>query len=115
MYTIKSSKIFYYLPEIFDELLQADSVENKDAGIVVELPFTGLDRDQIDVTVTDSVITIKTVNDEKNKKYFFNFEKKYKIPTYVDSTKIVADYTNGLLKVTFPVSEKAKPVKIEVK
>ena len=41
----------------------------------------------------------------------YNFFKKYKIPTDVDSTKISANIKDGILRINFPYSEVKKSKK----
>ena len=43
------------------------------------------------------------------------FERAFSLPTTVDPEKIVANYANGILTVTIPKAERARPREIPVK
>jgi HSP20 family protein len=44
-----------------------------------------------------------------------SFERAVSIPTNIDTEKVAAQYKNGVLVITLPKREEAKPKKIEVK
>ena len=44
-----------------------------------------------------------------------SFERAFSLPTTVDPDKIAATYTNGILTVTIPKAERARPREIPVK
>jgi HSP20 family protein len=103
-----------------------DVVENeKSYEITAELP--GMDEKNIEVKVADGILTIKgekqEEKEEKKKGYYLqerrfgSFERSFELPESVDSDKIDASFTKGLLTVTLPKKAEAqKPVKkIEVK
>jgi len=104
---------------------RVDIVEEKDAYKVhADLP--GLEKKDIGVTVENGVLTIsgerKFERKEKNKDSYEYFERRYgsfsrafKLPELVDPTNIEANYRGGVLEVTLPKAEKAKPKHVEVK
>ena len=44
-----------------------------------------------------------------------SFEKTIRIPTKVDQNALSATFSNGILTITMPKTEEAKPKKIEIK
>ena len=97
----------------------------KDYTVTAELP--GLEEKDIEVNVTDHLLTIKGEKsyekDEKNKDHhvseraYGSFERSFTMPEGVDAEKIAATLTKGVLTVTLPkTAEAQKPAKkIEVK
>lgn len=99
--------------------------ENKDE-VVVKAELPGLKESDIDVSVSDGVLTIrgerKHEEEKKEKGYYRSewwygaFRRSIPLPTGTDPDKIKATYHDGILEVKFPKPEEAKPkqVKVEV-
>jgi HSP20 family protein len=95
--------------------------------LVLKADVPDVNQKEIDVRVENQTLTIAgTRNFEKseNKKGFHriersygNFVRSFAIPNTFDTENIKAEYHNGVLSVTLPKKEAAKPrqVKIEVK
>lgn len=90
---------------------------------VVELP--GMRKEDIEISLHDGTLTIsgerenaasETDGDgaERTERFTGKFRRSISLPTRVDSTKVSASYKDGLLTVTLPKAEEAKPKKIEV-
>ncbi len=88
----------------------------------VELP--GVDKNDVKINVANSILTIKgekkTVREEKGKNHrversYGTFQRSFTLPTSIKADKIEASYENGVLLVTLPKVEEAKPKEIEVK
>ncbi|MDI6767261.1 MAG: Hsp20/alpha crystallin family protein [Bacteroidota bacterium] len=101
-----------------------DIVEREnDFNIRVELP--GVDKKDVKITVQNDVLTIKgekKQEDEKKSDNYYQvercygtFQRSFTLPTSVASDKIDASYNNGVLTVSIPKLEEAKPKEIEVK
>jgi HSP20 family protein len=99
----------------------ADIVETKDALIVkAELP--GLTEKEINVEVENGVLTIsgeRKFEQETKEKNFLRVERAYgkfirtlTLPPNVETDKIHAAFNDGLLELTIPKKEEAKPKKI---
>lgn len=94
-----------------------DLYEDKSNSYVrAELP--GVDRDNIDVQVADGVLelkaTRKTPATEGQAEETFSFSRSVTLPSEVQADQIKAAYENGVLTVTLPKREEAKPRKINV-
>ena len=101
-----------------------DVRESTDAlEIQAELP--GLDPKDVNVSVENGVLTLKgSRNFEKAtegetyhrvERSYGAFERSFTLPTNVDTTRIQAVYKHGVLHLTLPKREEAKPKAISIK
>lgn len=100
-----------------------DVFKNGDAYVVrTDLP--GVAADDIDIDVDGSQLTIRAERDDSNESsaaQWISHERSHgeslrqlTLGDGLDTEHIQADYENGVLTLTIPVSEKAKPRKIQV-
>jgi HSP20 family protein len=92
-----------------------DLYEDKDNTYVrAELP--GVDKADINVEMVDDFLTITAARKTKegDKEESFSFSRSVNIPSAVQADKVAAAYENGVLTVTLPKREEAKPRKISV-
>ena len=100
----------------------ADLYESGDHFVaVVELP--GMRKDVIDISLHDGTLTIsgerkrESNNGEaaqRTERYVGTFRRSIALPTRVDPSKVTATYKDGILTVTLPKAEEAKPKQIQV-
>lgn len=100
-----------------------DVVETTD-GFTVTCELPGLDQQEIDINITSNVLTIrgekKSDTTAKEKKVFRreirtgSFQRTLSLPVAVDSEKVTADLKDGILSITLPKREDAKPKQISV-
>ncbi len=98
---------------------------DKQDSIIVRAELPGMRREDINISVTGNILTIsgerKTDSSVKSEDYYRSelsygkFSRSITLPTTVDAEKINATFENGVLEITLPKSEKAKPKKIEIK
>ena len=90
---------------------------------VVHLDLPGIDPSSIDVTVEDNVLKVTASRtwerkEERqwlaNERYQGTFERQLFLGDTLDADRIDAAYDHGVLTLTIPVAERAKPRKIEV-
>jgi len=87
-----------------------------DENIVVTAELPGLKPEDVKVTVEDNVLTIegeKKNESESGKGRTYRVERSFRLPA-VDADSISASYSEGILKVTLPKPENAKPKQISV-
>jgi HSP20 family protein len=119
-------------PEYEEELFTgqwaplADVVETKEA-IIIRTELPGLTEKEIAVEFENGVLTIhgerKFEKETPEKGYrrlersYGKFIRSFTIPPNVETNKIAALYNNGLLELTIPKKEEAKPktINVEVK
>jgi len=91
-------------------------------GLTLVADVPGVGKDGLDVKVEDSILTIRGRVDEKTRPdatyeefeladYFRQFE----LSEVVDQGKISAQLRHGVLTLTLPKAEKAKPRKIDIR
>jgi HSP20 family protein len=101
-----------------------DVVVGKD-NVVVKADLPGLTKDDVTVSLQENLLTIKGEKkhelEQKDSSYFVSeraygsFTRVVELPTAVDAKKIDARFKDGVLEVTLPKTEEAKPKQIEVK
>lgn len=110
------------VPSIFnsDWYRTSPLVNIKDANdsYQIEMAAPGFNKENFSVKVEDNILTISaTQNDEKQtegEKYtrkefhYQSFTRSFTLPKKIDSSKITANYENGILKVTLPKPEEEK-------
>ena len=100
-----------------------DLYQNKDQFVVkAELP--GMKKEDILLSLHDGLLTVsgerqhEKAHDEKsalrNERFFGRFERTITLPTQVDGTRVQAAYEDGILTITLPKAEAAKPRQIEI-
>lgn len=97
--------------------------DEKELVFKAELP--DVDEKDIEVNITDNLLTIKgekkREREEKKGTYhliessYGSFTRSFSLPNNVDRDKASARYEKGILKITLPKKEGAKPKKIEIK
>lgn len=101
-----------------------DVREHEDSlEFTAELP--GLDRSDIDITVEDRVLTLSgerkfESTEERNgyhriERSYGTFNRSFTLPHEVEQDRVTASFKDGLLTISIPKSEQAKPRKIEIK
>jgi HSP20 family protein len=101
-----------------------DIVEN-DNDFVVNVELPGVRKEDVKITVNDGVLTVKGEKKQERElkedqyrrleRSFGAFERSFTLPTTAQSDRIGANYNNGVLMITIPKAEQAKPREIEVK
>jgi HSP20 family protein len=115
------------LPAVFGtEPLALDIYETADS-VVVKSGVPGVKPEDIDITITGDVLTIKgeTKTEEKVEKGNYirqerrcgAFQRSVQLPGSLVTDKAKAGFENGVLTLTIPKSEKSKPktIKVEAK
>ncbi len=102
-------------------------VAETDGEIKLVADIPGMEQKDINVSVKDNTLILKgerkeEKKDEKanyyrNERTYGSFSRSFSLPSMVDVDKVKADYENGVLTITMPKVEEAKPkeIAIEVK
>ena len=115
-------------PNLFSEemtFMPAFDVSETQNELIVKGEVPGMDQKDIDINLSDGLLTIKGEKkhekEDKNENYhcverhYGKFSRTMRVPFEVEADKVDATYKDGVLKVTLPKSETAKPKKIEIK
>jgi len=100
-----------------------DVHEDKD-NFVVQAELPGMKREEIDVSLHDGVLSISGERKTEKKyeeaevyrteRFFGKFQRTVTLPTPVAADKVKAQYKDGVLTITLPKTEAAKPKQIDV-
>jgi HSP20 family protein len=112
--------------DLWPEDREGLSVFETDNEVVVKASVAGVPADKVDVSVEGGVLTIKaehreTEEEKKKKKVVYREAKEAKyyyttsIPTAVKADAAKAEVKDGIVTISLPKSEEAKPKKITVK
>ncbi len=103
--------------------MPTDVIETKD-NIVVKVTAPGIKPEDIDISAVGDTLTIKgEVKSEEHveegsyirkERRFGSFHRTLTLPTTVASDKARAEFENGVLTLTLPKAEEAKPKSIKV-
>jgi len=101
-----------------------DIFETDDHALVIKAELPDVSREDIDLRVENNTLTItgqkKMDSDVKEEKYhriervYGSFSRTFTLPPTVDAGRINAEFKNGVLTVTLPLREEAKPRQIQV-
>jgi len=90
--------------------------------IIAEVP--GVKPEEVKISLEDNVLTIRgskqqaaeerTERVHRYERTYGTFERSFTLPATVDASNIQASYEHGVLTVTLPKAEQAKPRQIEV-
>ncbi len=100
-----------------------DLYEDKD-NVIVKAELPGLKREDIEVSLQDGALSIsgerkseeKTENAEvrRTERFVGRFQRTITLPSSVKGDKVSAQYRDGVLTVTLPKAEEAKPRQIQI-
>jgi len=100
-----------------------DVVENND-NYLVKADIPGVKKDDLKLDVKDGTLTIKGEKKQEEKveknnyirieRSYGSFVRNFTLPTNVDASKINAKFTDGVLEITIPKKEEAKPKEIKI-
>jgi HSP20 family protein len=100
-------------------------IQETDKEYVIKADLPEMKREDVKVELRDGALTIegerKREKEEKDKKFhriereYGKFVRRFALPTEVDSTKVQAEFKEGVLNVHLPKTATAKPKAIEVK
>ena len=119
---------YFGFPRIHAEqslVLPKVNVVEKEEAFYLYAETPGMTQNDVSVEFQDGILTLKG-NQEQNSHSDssnyrireFNqqsFARSFRLSDQVDSEKVVARMDQGILKITLPKKEKAKPKKIDVK
>jgi HSP20 family protein len=102
----------------FEGRMPKVDVIDRDEEVVVRAEVPGVTKDDLEVTVTDNVVTIKgeTSHEEKEEKgdYYRSeisrgaFSRSVTLPSNVSSDKATANFSDGVLELNLPKVEKSR-------
>jgi HSP20 family protein len=119
---------FFGAPQLWSQRgegfpLALDMIE-EEGQYIVKASMPGVEPDQVEITLTDNVLTIKgetkseSENDRSNyhvrERHYGSFVRHLTLPAAVDAEHVEATHENGVLTLRLPKTEAAKPKKIAI-
>ncbi len=110
---------------VYPSRFRAVDITANDDAYILEAELPGYKQREVKVNIEKHVLklssTKETKKEEKDKKhlvserYYQSFERSFSLPEDVDEEKISGEFADGILTLTLPKKEVAKPKAIEVK
>ncbi|MBL30414.1 MAG: heat-shock protein Hsp20 [Flavobacteriaceae bacterium] len=120
-----------WFPSLIDEFLNTDwninsmdysnthpavNIKESDKKYCLDIAAPGLNKDNIEVSYENKILSIEVVNNNKNENIEFNrfefdynsFKRSFKLPDSIDLSKIDASYVNGVLSINLPKKKEAQ-------
>ncbi len=101
-----------------------DIYETADRALVIKAELPEMKRDAIAVTVEHATLTISGERelpaDVKREDYrrveraYGRFSRRFTLPPSVDTSKVAAEYKDGVLRVSLPLRDESKPRSVPV-
>jgi HSP20 family protein len=102
----------------------AVDIYHQDSNIVLKAEVPGMDPKDVDIRVENNVLTlrgerkfdesVKKENYHRVERTYGSFTRSFTLPNVVDTSNIKAEYKDGVLRVTLPTKEEAKPRQISI-
>ena len=96
----------------------------KNDRLVIRAEIPGVQREDMDVRIENGVLTlhgerkqetgVNEANEYRMERVYGMFTRSFTLPTTVDAAKVTATYKDGVLEVSVPKAETAKPKQIEI-
>ena len=120
-------------PAGFDEAVQGNQTSwtppvdifEQDNNLVIEMELPGVETSAIDLKIENETLMLtgerldKSASKDRSRRLrernFGKFSRKFRLSPELDRTRVAASHVNGVLKITLPVAEVARPRKIEIK
>ena len=103
----------------------AVDIKEEEDRFVIYADLPGVDPDDIEITMEQGVLTLKGERSKETKEEHEgykrvervngSFYRRFSLPDIADAERIEAKGKNGVLEITLPKQEKAKPKRITVK
>ena len=100
-------------------------IDNQDKKYHLRMALPGVEPNEAQITVQGNVLTVsgehkrdqeKKETDYMEKEFSYaRFERSVLLPEGVDTEKVAAEFNNGVLEITAPLSAAALPKKVEIK
>ena len=100
-------------------------ISEDDQGYLLKADLPEMKKDDVRVTVEDGILCVfgerKSEKEDHKRKFhrlersFGNFRRSFTLPEDADSTKVTAEFRDGVLKVHLPTTTKARSKALEIK
>jgi len=97
------------------------NIREEDEAYVLSALVPGLNADDLNIQVLDDVVRIEGEYGQDENQYLMqelphdSFSRTLRLPATIDANHVEAKITDGVLTLTLPKAESAKPKKIQIK
>ncbi len=115
---------FPKMKTVFEGKPPSVDIIDRDDEVVVKAELPGVDKDDIDISVTSNTVSIKgsTSHEEKEEKGDYyrcemsrgSFARTMSLPAEVDESKSKAKFKDGILELKLPKLKKSKRHKVKI-
>jgi len=112
-------------PEEVAILSPPADIEETDSNYFLSFDLPGVSPEDVKIEVRDNQLIVSGERKEEKQsdegrqlnveRFYGRFQRVFALPTTIDPEKIDANFENGVLQVTIPKAEAAKPKMIQVK
>jgi HSP20 family protein len=109
----------------FADWAPAMDVQETDKEYLIKADLPDVKKEDVKVGIDDGILSVegerKQEKEEKGKKFhrieraYGKFVRRMAVPTDVDTTKVAAEFKDGVLNVHLPKTPEAKPRMVDVK
>ncbi|HET7212165.1 MAG TPA: Hsp20/alpha crystallin family protein [Terriglobia bacterium] len=102
----------------------AVDIYETDDSVVLKAELPGINPDDVEIRVEDSTLylkgerkfekEVKEENLHRVERSYGTFARTFALPNTIDADKVKAEYQNGILTLTMPKHEEAKPRTIKI-
>jgi HSP20 family protein len=103
----------------------ACDIYETEKAIVLKVELPGIKKENVAVSIENNLLTIhgqRKFEEETKRENYYRVERNYgeffrsfTLPNYIEPTKIIAEFKEGMLEVNLPKREEAKPKQVEIK
>lgn len=107
-----------------DWMPAVDIYQNGLHELVIKAELPGVKREDIDLRVENNTLTLsgerkmdsQVIEEQYHRieRSYGKFSRSFSVPNTVDTSKVRAEYKEGILVITLPIREEAKPKQISV-
>jgi HSP20 family protein len=107
-----------------DRILRSSIVE-KENNIVIFVEAPGFSKENIKIVLNEDIVSItaerkpETLDENsrwvRSERAFGSFNRSFQLPSRVNSSKVDADYKDGILKIELEKEAKVEPKEIDIK
>lgn len=115
---------FPHLPQVWEGRMPRVDVLDRDDAVVVRAELPGVNREDLDVSLTEDTVTIRGSSRRESKEekedYYRceisrgEFARTVRLPAAVDGDKAKAKFSDGILELTLPKEKAARRRTIEI-
>ena len=105
--------------------MPACDIEETDEHFLVSFDLPGVSKDDVKIEMRGNQLLVSGERKEEHERkagrrvteerYYGAFQRVFTLPSHVDANKIEAQYQNGVLRISLPKLEAAKPKLIQIK